>query len=91
VIGAYSRPDLEIILIRCKFTSDGANALAEILGRNQGPTDLDHFYIDYSVIVDGLHGNSRLKSLKLINSGSPEDVNRQVLAIAGTLKEYFSI
>jgi hypothetical protein len=38
VLGAYSRPDLEIVLSHCKFTSAGASALVEILGRNQGPT-----------------------------------------------------
>jgi hypothetical protein len=41
VIGAYSRPDLEIEMIRCKLTSAGSSALAEVLGRNQGPTRLD--------------------------------------------------
>jgi hypothetical protein len=91
VLGDYSRPDLEIILIRCKLTSAGASALAKILRRNQGPTELKACFIDYSVIVDGLHGNSRLKSLTPINSGSPEDVNREVLAIAGTLKENKSL
>jgi hypothetical protein len=29
VLGAYSRPDLEINLIRCTLTSAGASALAE--------------------------------------------------------------
>jgi hypothetical protein len=88
VLGAYSRPDLEIKMSMCKLlTSAGAGALTAILGRNQGPTDLYYCSIDYSVIVDGLHGNSRLKSLTLINSGSPEDDNRGVLALAGTLKE----
>jgi hypothetical protein len=63
VLGAYSRPDLEIILITCKLTSAGASALAEVLGRNQGPTKLHCCNIDYSVLANGLRGNSRLKSL----------------------------
>jgi hypothetical protein len=37
-LGAYSRPDLEIELIDCAITGAGATALAEVLGRNQGPT-----------------------------------------------------
>jgi hypothetical protein len=91
VLGAYSRPDLTIELRMCRLSSAGAGALAEILGRNQGPTDLHYCFIDYSVIVDGLHGNSRLKSLTLMDSGIPEDVNRGVLAIASTLKENKSL
>jgi hypothetical protein len=54
VIGAYSRPDLEINLYCCKLTSAGASALAEVLGRNQGPTLLNRCGIDYSVLADGL-------------------------------------
>jgi hypothetical protein len=92
VLGTYSRPDLEIKISMCKpLTSAGAGALAAILGCNQGPTDLHYCSIDYSVIVDGLHGNSRLKSLTLINSSGPEDFNRGVLAIASTLKENKSL
>jgi hypothetical protein len=41
VLGAHSRPDLEIELKYCKLTSAGENALAEALGRNQGPTKLE--------------------------------------------------
>jgi hypothetical protein len=102
VLSTYSRPDLEIILIRCKLTSAGASALVEVLGRNQGPTELHYCNIDSFVPLDGLHGNSRLKSLTpcfsdfrgaayqerlVIASGSPDDANRPVLAIAGILKE----
>jgi Ran GTPase-activating protein (RanGAP) involved in mRNA processing and transport len=93
VLGAYSRPDLEIILIRCKLTRAGSSALAEVLGRDQGPTELTYCDIGISngiesyVLVDGLHGNSRLKSLTIRDSGNPVDVNRHVVAIAGILKE----
>jgi hypothetical protein len=102
VLGAYSRPDLEILLISCEFTSARASVLAEVLGRNQGPTELNYCNIDCFVLLDGLRGNSRLKSLTprpcdirgvayqehlAISSGSPDDANRQVLAIVGTLKE----
>jgi hypothetical protein len=34
VLGAYSRPDLEIELKYCKLTRAGTRALAEVLGRN---------------------------------------------------------
>jgi hypothetical protein len=72
VPGAYSRPGLEIELIRCKLTSAGTSALAEALGRNQGPTRLDH---------------CRLKSLTPSISSDRGVGNQQVLAIAGALKE----
>jgi hypothetical protein len=86
VLGGDSRPDLEIELKHCKITSAGARALAEILGRNQGPTKLNWCYIDNSVFADGLRGNIRLKSLKLLLSD--RDVgNQDVLAIADALRE----
>jgi hypothetical protein len=87
VLGAYSRPDLEIILARCKLTSAGSSALAEVLGRNQGPTKLDSCRIDYSVLADGLRENSRLKSFSPLNSSDRDVGNREVLAIASALKE----
>jgi hypothetical protein len=87
VLGAYSRPDLEIILNYCRLTSAGASALAEVLGRNQGPTMLDWCYIDNYVLADGLRGNSRLKSLKPCFSSNLEVRDREVLAIAGALRE----
>jgi hypothetical protein len=86
VLGAYSRPDLDIELIRCKFTPDGANALVEVLGRNQGPTELYHCEIDNAVLADGLRGNSRLKSFGKDFSDSRSS-NREVLSIANALQE----
>jgi hypothetical protein len=86
VLGAYSRPDLKIELIGCKLTSAGTSALAEVLGRNQGPTELHYCDIDYSVLADGLRGNSRLKSLSPFVTNSPRDDNRELQAIAGALK-----
>jgi hypothetical protein len=65
VLGALSRPDLEIELIECHITGAGASALAEVLGRNQGPTKLGHCNIDNIILANGLRGNSRLKSLSL--------------------------
>jgi hypothetical protein len=62
VLGAYSRPDLEIELVSCKTTSAGASALAEVLGRNQGPTKLYLCKIENLVLANGLRGNSRLES-----------------------------
>jgi hypothetical protein len=88
VLGAFSRPDLEIFLVRCEPTSAGTSALAEVLGRNQGPTNLTWCKMDYSVLADGLRGNSRLKSLapRFLYS-SLEDNKREVLAIASALRE----
>jgi hypothetical protein len=88
VLGKHSRPDLEIVLYGCKITSDGARALAEVLGHNKGPTKLVECEIDNLVLVDGLRDNSRLRSFRpLLSSNSPDDGNREVLAIAGSLRQ----
>jgi hypothetical protein len=86
-LGAYSRPGLEIVLTHCAITGAGTSVLAEVLGRNQGPTKLFICAMDNVVIADGLRGNSRLKIFRPLISSIPEDGNRQVLAIAGALKE----
>jgi hypothetical protein len=88
-LGTYSRPDLDINLDHCRFTNAGTSALVEVLERNQGPTSLTWCRMDYSVLADGLRGNSRLKSLalRLFSSSSFEDGKRQVLAIASALRE----
>jgi hypothetical protein len=86
-LGTYSRPGLEIELIRCELTRAGTSALTEVLGRNQGPTKLHLCNIDNLVLADGLRGNSRLKSLTT-NISSDRDVgNQEVLTIACALKE----
>jgi hypothetical protein len=87
VLGTYSRPDLEICLEKCQIAGAAAEALAEVLGRNQGPTTLDRCDVDNIVLADGLRGNSRLRSLQPCTSSSREVGNRQVLAIAGALRE----
>jgi hypothetical protein len=87
VLGAYSRPGLKIELFTCTLTNAGSSALAEVLGRNQGPTKLVRCDIDYSVFANGLRGNSRLKSFSPHNSGNPEVGNQELLAIAGALRE----
>jgi hypothetical protein len=87
VLDAYSRPGLDIALVQCKLTSAGASALAEVLGRNQGPTKLDCCDIDNIVLANELRGNSRLTSLTLRLSRNLECADRQALAIAGALKE----
>jgi hypothetical protein len=87
VLGGYSRPGLEIVLHCCKLTRAGASALVEILGRNQGPTKIAFCEIDNFVLTNGLRGNSHLKSLKPRFSRNLEVRDRQVLAIAGALRE----
>jgi hypothetical protein len=87
VLGDCSRPDLDIELKHCRITSAGTSALAEVLGRNQGPTKLVHCDIDNGVLADGLRGNGRLKILKLCLSANLEVGNQQVLAIASALRE----
>jgi hypothetical protein len=67
VLGTFSKPGLEIELIRCKLTSVAAAVLAQILGRNQGPSKLTYCdIIDYSILANGLRGNSRLRTLILL-------------------------
>jgi hypothetical protein len=90
VLGAYSRPDLDIKLEFCKLTSAGTIALVEVLGSNHGPTKLTYCDIDYSVISNGLRGNSRLKSLRLSSSNNC-GVGSPLLAIASALKENESL
>jgi hypothetical protein len=87
VLGDYSRPRLEIELTYCKLTNAGTSALAEVLGRNQGPTKLDCCCTDYSVLADGLRGNTRLKSFQPRICSSSEVNKREVLAIADALRE----
>jgi hypothetical protein len=87
VLGAYSRPDFEIVLESCTLTNAGASALVEVLGQNQGPTKLALCEIDSFVLADGLRGNSRLKSWRPRLSGDLEVRDREFLAIAGVLRE----
>jgi hypothetical protein len=91
VLGDYSRPDLEIELDSCKIMDAGAGALAKVLGRNQGPTRLDLCRIDYSVIANGLQGNSRLKSLRPRFSYIPEVRDREVLAYTRALQPRYRL
>jgi hypothetical protein len=87
VLSGYARPDLEIVLAGCKLTSAGTRALAEVLGQNQRPTKLDLCEIDSFTLANGLRGNSRLKSLRSRFSSNPEVHSRDVLTIAGALKQ----
>jgi hypothetical protein len=87
VLGAYSRPDLDVVLTRCKLTSAGATALAEVLGRNEGPIKLDLCKMDCCVIANGLRGNSRLKSFSPYFSRDLDIRNQQLLAIADAIRE----
>jgi hypothetical protein len=86
-LGSFSRPGLEIELKHCKITSIGASALAETLGRNQGPTKLHRCEIDHLVLADGLRGNSRLKCLRPRLSDDLDVSNQEVFTIAGALRE----
>jgi hypothetical protein len=87
VLGAYSRPGLEIVLNSCKLTDTGTSALAEVLGRNQGPTKILNCDFDNFVLADGLRGDSRLKSLAPRFPNNRDVGNRQVLAIADAVRE----
>jgi hypothetical protein len=67
------------VLDRCKITKTGASALAEGLGRNQGPARLDLCKVDNSVLLEGVRGNSRLKVFKALIS--PEVGNEKSLQL----------
>jgi hypothetical protein len=85
--GDFSKPGLEIYLNHCRITGAAAAVLAEVLGRNQGPTKLDSCDIDNFVLANGLRGNSRLKSLTLRLSDNWGIAKQELLEIAGALKE----
>jgi hypothetical protein len=93
VLGAYSRPDLDILLYLCTATNAGTSALAEILGKNQGPTTIECCELDSSILANGLRGNSCLKSLspstsmRVASSLEGDGDTRKVLAMAGALQE----
>jgi hypothetical protein len=86
VLGTYSRPGLEIELEHCRITGAAAEeALAEVLGRNQGPTELAGCKIDNFVLAGGLRGNSRLKRLSFTFNN--DAANQDLLAMSSALKE----
>jgi hypothetical protein len=90
LLGNISKPGLEIELKVCAIEGAAADALVEVLGRNQGPTKLENCYIDYSILANGLRGNSRLKSLIQLRLFDPRDApagKREFLAITGALRE----
>jgi hypothetical protein len=87
-LGNFSRPGREIELSHCRITGAAAAVLAQVLGRNQGPTKLDLCDIDNFVLADGLRGNSRLKSFCTSFSSNRRGAgNRELVASAGALKE----
>jgi hypothetical protein len=87
VLGTYSRTGLEIKKKVCGFRNAGKSVLAEVLGRNQGPTSIDYCYFDCALLANGLRGNSRLKSLSRFIPSNIEVGNRLSLEIADALKE----
>jgi hypothetical protein len=87
VLGDFSKPGLEVELKACRIAGAAAEALVEVLGRNQGPTKLTLCDIDIFVLADVLRGNSCLKSLSLPSFGNSEDDNPKILAIAAALKD----
>jgi hypothetical protein len=86
-LGTHPRPDLEIVLFNCKISDAGARALAEVLGRNQGPTKLDNCEIDNLVLANGLRGNSRMKSFMPRLSNRLGVKNQELLAYTRALPE----
>jgi hypothetical protein len=82
VLGDFSKPGLEVELKYCRIVGVGAEALADVLGRNQGPTKLNYCEIESFVLANGLRGNSRLKSLTHRITR-----NQDFFPITGALKE----
>jgi hypothetical protein len=87
VLGTYSKPGLKIDLSYCRIAGAASEVLAEVLGRNQGPTKLDRCKTDNVVLTNELRGNNHLKSLALIVSDDFDVGKLQVFAIAGALRE----
>jgi hypothetical protein len=89
-LGAVSilRPGLEIKLVYCRISGASAEALAELLQRNQGPTELQYCDFDNFILADALRGNSRLVNLRVLCRSSPNEVgNREFLAIMSALRQ----
>jgi hypothetical protein len=83
VLGNFSKPGLEVELNDCRIVGVGDHeALAEVLGRNQGPTKLNYCHIDSFFLANGLRGNSRLKSFTQRISR-----NQELLPITGALHD----
>jgi hypothetical protein len=61
--------------------------LAEVLQRNQGPTRLDYCEIDNFNLANGLRGKGRMQSFSPKFSADADVSNRELLAIAGALRE----
>jgi hypothetical protein len=85
VLGTYSR--IEIELERCRFTGTGAETLAEVLGRNQGPTELYDCAISTFVLADVLRRNSRLKRVSVYSRNRGDAAVQELLAIAVALRK----
>jgi hypothetical protein len=86
VLGTYSRSGLEIELEHCRIRGAAAETLAEVLKRNQGPTEIYLCEIDHFVLADALRGNSRLKSLTF-RAFNRDAGKQELLAISSALKE----
>jgi hypothetical protein len=81
VLGAYSIPGLKTVLNRCKLTSAGTSALAEVLGRNQGPARLDSCGVGNFVLANWSHGSSRLNSLTQHSLSAQISVTKNALQL----------
>jgi hypothetical protein len=86
VLGDFSRPGLEIKLHRCRIKGTAAVALAQVLGRNHGPTKLYLCEIDNFVLENGFRGNSRLNSLSPRFSIT-QNIELQLLAVSNAFRE----
>jgi hypothetical protein len=87
VLGDISRPGLEIELRACRITGATAAVLAQVLGRNQGPTKLFACDTENILLADGLRGNSRLKSLALRIYNDRGLGNQELIAFASAIQE----
>jgi hypothetical protein len=89
VLGTYSRPGLEIELYGCRLRGAADGTMAEVLGRNQGPTKLVYCKgeIDSVMLSNGLRGNSRLKRMMLCPVNHDAAGQEILTRIASALKE----
>jgi hypothetical protein len=86
VLGAHSRPERDRELKTCEFWPRVPEQLlyrGPLVGTIRGPTDGFFVEIDYSVLANGLRGNSRLKILSLFISGNLKAGKTELLTTAG--------
>jgi hypothetical protein len=80
-LATESRPQMEVIMERCKLLlgPDCRAAFIEYLHRDRGPIQLDGCKIDFHVIAAALEGNSRVTRLRLSSDMATSNAEKGLL------------